>query len=248
MNQYNISEFPTEVINELKCYVYRLIDPRNGDTFYVGKGQGNRVFQHIKGALPLDDDDDAMSDKIQTIREINAAGLNVIHIIHRHGMDNNMASEVEAALIDAYPGTTNIMGGHGSNDFGPMNAIEIVNKYAAEEVKFEHNVLMITINRSISDRTIYDATRFAWRIDKNKAEKADYILSVEKGIVVGVFKAFEWKRARKNYFPEFTMHTNERYGFIGEDAELETQKIYMRKRIPSEYRKKGASNPIKYNY
>ncbi len=48
MSNYGILEFPIEVIAELKHYVYRLIDPRNGETFYVGKGQGNRVFQHIK--------------------------------------------------------------------------------------------------------------------------------------------------------------------------------------------------------
>ncbi len=202
----------------------------------------------MKCAIASSEVDDEISDKYQTIRAIVAAGLNVIHIIHRHGMDENTALEVESALIDAYPGATNIVGGHGSNDFGPMNAFEIINRYAAEEVTFEHNVLMITINRSISDRDIYDATRFAWRIDKNKAERADYILSVEKGIVVGVFKAHEWQLARKQYFPEFTMHTNSRYGFIGEHASSEIQKLYMRKRIPGEYRKKGASNPIKYNY
>ena len=35
---------------KMNYYVYRLIDPRNGETFYVGKGKGNRVFQHMKGA------------------------------------------------------------------------------------------------------------------------------------------------------------------------------------------------------
>jgi hypothetical protein len=40
--------FPTEVSRRLKTYVYRLINPRNGETFYVGKGQGNRVFAHIR--------------------------------------------------------------------------------------------------------------------------------------------------------------------------------------------------------
>lgn len=38
--------FPPDVARKLKTYVYRLIDPRNGETFYVGKGQGNRVFAH----------------------------------------------------------------------------------------------------------------------------------------------------------------------------------------------------------
>lgn len=44
-----LQEFPSEVFDKLGYYVYRLIDPRNGDTFYVGKGQRNRVFDHIKG-------------------------------------------------------------------------------------------------------------------------------------------------------------------------------------------------------
>jgi len=36
--------FSEEVIEKIGHYVYRLIDPRNGNTFYVGRGQGNRVF------------------------------------------------------------------------------------------------------------------------------------------------------------------------------------------------------------
>lgn len=35
--------FPAGVAEQLKWYVYRLIDPRNGETFYVGKGRGNRI-------------------------------------------------------------------------------------------------------------------------------------------------------------------------------------------------------------
>ena len=35
-----MDSFPPEVVQALGHYVYRLIDPRNGETFYVGKGQG----------------------------------------------------------------------------------------------------------------------------------------------------------------------------------------------------------------
>lgn len=51
MNNFKITEFPPEVIKELNYYVYRLIDPRNGETFYVGKGKGNRVFEHLKTTI-----------------------------------------------------------------------------------------------------------------------------------------------------------------------------------------------------
>ncbi len=49
--------FPSDVAAKLKFYVYRLIDPRNGETFYVGKGKGNRVFSHIRAAEGLEGDD-----------------------------------------------------------------------------------------------------------------------------------------------------------------------------------------------
>ena len=103
--------FPPSVAERLKFYVYRLIDPRNGETFYVGKGRGDRVFHHARGkvkALAKDPDEDEVDAKIQRIREINAAGFSVAHVIHRHGIDDRrVAYEIEAALIDAYPGLTN---------------------------------------------------------------------------------------------------------------------------------------------
>ncbi len=36
--------FSKAVCQKIGWYVYRLIDPRNGETFYVGKGNYNRVF------------------------------------------------------------------------------------------------------------------------------------------------------------------------------------------------------------
>lgn len=247
MNQYNINEFPTEVTDEIKYYVYRLIDPRNGETFYVGKGKGNRVFNHMKCAIRKDESDD-LSDKLSTIREIRNSGLNVIHVIHRHGMDEKTSIEVEAALIDAYPGVTNIQGGHSSSDYGPMNALEIINKYAAEEANITHNVLMITINKSIENNEIYDAVRFAWKVNIKKAAQSDYVLAVKQGIIYGVFIAEQWKDASKNNFPEFNVDRVGRYGFVGKEADDPIKKLYIRKRIPEKFRQKGAANPIKYNF
>ena len=111
MKQPESDSFPPGVAGRLKTYVYRLIDPRNGETFYVGKGQGNRVFSHIRAEQNLEGDD--LDNKIKRIREIRLAGFEVAHVIHRHGMDERTAFEVEAALIDAYPGLTNIAGGTG---------------------------------------------------------------------------------------------------------------------------------------
>jgi len=108
-NRQGIESFPPDVARKLKTYVYRLIDPRNGETFYVGKGRGNRVFSHIRAEQDLEGDD--LDNKVKRIRGIRLAGFEVAHVIHRHGMDDKTAFEVEAALIDAYPGLTNIVGG-----------------------------------------------------------------------------------------------------------------------------------------
>ena len=56
----NHESFPPGVARKLKTYVYRLIDPRNGETFYVGKGKGNRVFSHMRGEQKIDSLSDSL--------------------------------------------------------------------------------------------------------------------------------------------------------------------------------------------
>jgi len=73
MNRPEIESFPADVSRKLKTYVYRLIDPRNGETFYVGKGQGDRVFSHIRGEEKLEGDE--LDNKLKRIREIRVAGF-----------------------------------------------------------------------------------------------------------------------------------------------------------------------------
>lgn len=96
----DITEFPSGVIEHLGWYVYRLIDPRDGSTFYVGKGKGNRVFAHMRGEVAAADDDELLSNKLKQIREIRLAGLEVIHVIHRHGMtDERRRTKLKQHLL-----------------------------------------------------------------------------------------------------------------------------------------------------
>jgi hypothetical protein len=39
-----------------------------------------------------------------------------------------------------------------------------------------------------------------------------------------------------------------RFAFIGEEAPADMKKLYVGKRVPDEYRKRGAANPIKYTW
>jgi hypothetical protein len=236
--------FPPEVAAKLKTYVYRLIDPRNGETFYVGKGRGNRLFAHIRAEQDLEGDD--LDNKLKRIREIRLAGLEVLHVIHRHGMDDKTAFEVEAALIDAYPGLTNVAGGTGSDDYGPMHAKEIIRRYLAEPAVFRHKALLISINRSATETSLYEAVRYAWKISKSRAKQAEVILATLQGLIVGAFVADEWLDATAENFPG-REGVPGRVGFVGREAPDDIKALYVGKRVPDEYRR-GPANPIRYTW
>jgi hypothetical protein len=245
MSATNQDAFPEEVVSQLGAYVYRLIDPRNGETFYVGKGRGNRVFSHIRAEQGLEGDE--FDNKLKRIRDIRLAGLEVAHVIHRHGMDDDTASEVEAALIDAYPGLTNIAGGEGSDDYGPMHAREIIQRYSFEPAVFHHKAILITVNRTASETSLYEATRYAWKISRKRAEQAEVVLPVVRGVIVGAFVADRWLEATPANFPGREAVPG-RLGFVGHEAPGEWKALYIRKRVPEQYRKLGAANPIKYTW
>ena len=238
-----VTSFPSEVAEKLKTYVYRLIDPRNGETFYVGKGQGNRVFAHIHEQL----DEDDPNNKLRRIRDVHLAGFEVAHVIHRHGMDDKTAFEVEGALMDAYPGLTNIAGGSGNSDFGAMHAVEIVRRYAAEPAVFQHRALLISVNRSAADTSLYEATRYAWKISIPKAKRAEVILATRQGLIVGAFVASQWFEATAEDFPSREPAPG-RFGFVGTEAPEAIRSLYIGKRVPDEYRKPGSANPIRYTW
>ena len=95
-----MDRFNEENFDVLGYYVYRLVDPRDNKTFYVGKGCGNRVFNHVNDELRFsnsvdenDSNESELSEKIQTIRDIRNANLKVKHFIHRFGLNEKEALE-----------------------------------------------------------------------------------------------------------------------------------------------------------
>ena len=238
------AKFSQSVREKLRYYVYRLIDPRNGETFYVGKGLANRVFAHVAGELNADED--ALSEKLLRIREIRLDGFEVAHVIHRHGLSEEQAFEVEAALIDAYPEVTNLAGGKASDERGLMHANQIIERYEAREAVFKHKALLITINRSATERdSIYAAVNYAWKVDPKKAQQAEVVLAVQQGLIVGVFVADKWLAATTANFPGRPDRPG-RWGFTGSDAPPEVARLYLRRRVPDKMRKPGAANPVRY--
>jgi hypothetical protein len=235
--------FSKAVIDRLQYYVCRLIDPRNGETFYVGKGIGNRVFAHAKEELH--EGEDALSAKMKRIREIRLDGFDVAHVVHRHGMHENTAIEVEAALIDAYREAMILVGGRAADDRGLMHSRQIIERYEAKEAKFEHIAIIININRSAAEYGVYEAVRYAWKLNPQRASKADIVVAVVQGLIVGVFIPDKWMEATTQNFP-ISEDQPGRWGFAGHPADDDIAKKYLRHRLPDTMRKKGAANPIRY--
>jgi hypothetical protein len=241
--------FPPGVADQLGYYVYRLLDPRTGETFYIGKGKGDRVFAHVRAEISGME----LGAKLERIRRIQIAGFEVAHVIHRHGLDEQTAFEVEAALIDAYPGLTVEVDGHGSGDRGVMHAEEIIRRYCAEEAVFHEGekALLINVNREASQRSIYDAVRYAWVIKPGKAMQASVVLATHRGMIIGAFVADEWLPANaQNFGGGWTDGdgSDGRYGFHGREAPQVVQDRFVGKRVPDRFRKRGAANPVRYTW
>ena len=64
--------------------------------FYIGKGVGNRVFEHLN--LSIKEKGDSL--KLDFIKSLIESDVLINHIIIRHGLDEKEAFEVEASLIN----------------------------------------------------------------------------------------------------------------------------------------------------
>ena len=180
------------------------------------------------------------------VRHIRLDSFEVAHVIHRHGMTENQAFEVEAALIDAYPETTNQIGGRASDERGLMHANQIVERYEAPEADFKHKAILITVNRTAGQReSVYAAVRYAWKIDPSRAENR-VIFAVRQGLIIGAFIAEKWLPATTENFPALSADEPDRWGFIGHEASPDIAALYLRRRVPDSLQKRGAANPIRY--
>ena len=123
-----------------------------------------------------------------------------------------------------------------------------------EQAVFRHSVVLISVNRTgkVDQIDLYDAVRYSWKISPSHAEKADFVLAVIEGVIVGAFVADEWLPATKENFPEFTPADRPwgvrdgRWAFKGHEAPADIKAAYVNKRVPAELRKRGAANPIRY--
>lgn len=264
--------FDEKTQQELKSYVYMLLDPEDDKPFYVGKGRANnRVFDHLNCALT---DTDNSTLKYDKIREIIERGQVVKHIIVRHGLSDKEAFHIEASLIDTLNycklGLSNEQGGHNSIEKGLMTSEEITRLYNAEPLDLiGDNCVIININKTYERGNgadaIYQATKETWFIGKEKVKQLKYVLSEYRGLIVEVFEVEEngWyeKLRPKN---KTKLDANKKpildtkgkkikeivqaigYGFNGNIAPNEIRNLLVNKSIAHK-KSRGQANVIRYN-
>ena len=230
--------FSTAAIEQLGYYVYFLKDPKTGKVFYVGKGTGNRIFNHLEWGIDID----GKTEKLEKIREIINSGQKVQHFILRHGLTEETAFEIEASLIDfiGKENLLNIQGGHYSNDYGLKTTEEISAMYEAEELATAEPIMLINLNkeyrRDMTESELYKATQKRWVVGRRR-EKAKYAVATYRGLTREVYQIKEWYPAPKD--------GKTRWGFNGVTANNHVRDKLRYKSIASFFRK-GAANPIRY--
>lgn len=245
-------------------YVYGLVDPRNNNLFYIGKGKGNRVFEHELESI-LSPNSSRL--KLKTIADIKAAGLDVVKIIINSNLTESEAFAAEAALINVfnYMGDgelTNIASGHHSSRVFTVEEFE--REYGAIELNdtdIKHKILVIKINqlyrRGMDESDLYDVVRGTWRASFQRVKTVDYVFGVYNSLIVAVYKPTQWyicKEAKEKMPRKDEVLTPEianRVFFVDEHFEKkdpidEFAQQYLYKSIAGLKYNQSAQNPITY--
>ena len=161
-------------------------------------------------------------------------------------MTEAAAKEVEAALIDAYPGLVNRVAGSGSRDRGARHARQIVLEHAAAEFVLSDRLIMISIGQLWRERGVYGAVRGLWAMNMGRASSYSLVLARVGALVVGAYEVERWLWGTAENFPLDGGRFPERVGFDGKEADAEVRKRYVGKRVPARYRRKGAQTAFRY--
>jgi len=196
------------VAERLEHYVYLLIDPRDQQVFYVGKGQGGRCFQHIVEARKTIADSVGDYPKLVRIREIEKSGCQVMIELLQRELDEPTAWAVEAAAIDLLGRITlnriqgdNRIQGH-THGNGLISVDEANYKYGAIAVDFDpaHKVILVRIARqfypTIDPEGLYKATREWWKIGRHRRDggprSPQWAMAVYRGVIRAVYRIKRW--------------------------------------------------------
>lgn len=245
------SKFSNGVEEKLGYYVYLLFDPRTDRVFYVGKGTGSRCFAHLAEARKTGADSTRDYPKLATIREIEESGAEVRIELLRHGLDEDGAFAVEAAVMDllGIADLHNRVVGHDTAQVGRMTISDLNAAYGATPVTIDsqHPVLLIRVarefRRGITDAELYEATRSWWKVSLTRAQKARWACAVFGGVVRAVYAIESWESPTPELVDEDARRAG-RWAFVGRrDPDMESQYLF---RDVTAYLPMAAQNPVRY--
>lgn len=197
--------FNTMVISKLQAYVYALADPRETGPlkdrlFYIGKGKGNRCFNHAQaekglGEKPLQEGE----HKLNKIRDIHRSGKDVEVLIVSHGMDDDQAHALEAVLIPLL-GVTNKVAGHGDLQFWLTESQ--INEAFDRPIErrdidlFRGNILFVSLNKQDTSELLREeqqenlsrATLGDWNVNFTNSKRVDCVVGVKNSLIVSIFE------------------------------------------------------------
>lgn len=242
-----ITHFSPETSRELKRYVYVYSDPDTREPFYIGKGRGSRVFDHLA--------DTSDSAKARRIAEIRARGKEPLLEILAHGLDEETALKVEAAAIDliGIDALTNVQRGHHSALYGRIEVSELEARYSGRtisEFDFVDDILLVKINNTyrygMDAFEVYEATRAAWHVNAERARQVRYAAAVRNGLVLDVYRITAWFPAGSTMLHDRTIDSDgTRLEFVGIRAEESVRDRYVGSSVSTLF-SQGNQNPVRY--
>lgn len=197
-----MQQFSPETVEALGNYVYALLDPRIQGTvreqiFYVGKGRGQRCFQHAAEAGFVSEVN-APDPKLDRIRAIQTAtGAPPPIRIVAHGLSEDEVLRIEAILIGLLGTDGNKVGGHHGEDYDlPVDEVE--GRYAnpLKEADLGHRVLLVSLNGkagvppypSIAAAELDNRVLGKWRISDLRANEVEYVIGVYRRLTKVVYR------------------------------------------------------------
>lgn len=209
-------KLPPEVAERIgPYYVYLLVDPRNEQVFYVGKGTGDRLLSHGVEAEQLSAEREPA--KLTLIREVRAEGLEPRIDVVRHALTEANALLIEAALIDCLPKLTltNRVRGVGASD-GRQPLGELVAEFGAQQLEDDVPVpaLLIRLGQwkdqpddagipgrrghgyraGMAAEELYNSTRVWWKVSMSRVRRQGihHAVAVHASITRAVYQIDEW--------------------------------------------------------
>ena len=203
-------QFPPYIREQLRHYVYALRDPRNGQVFYIGEGEGDRVFAHANDALLSQDDPKGM--KLNIIQEIHEQGLAVESFIVQHQLKSKEhALQTESALYGLLEmlnkhqdqkcreghklfNLTNLIKPPTYRENGLISVDEALARYGKPVARgrIPHHSMLIKPTKSwhpgMSREELYHATRGWWPCSRKRIQQVRYVFSIPNFVIRAVWE------------------------------------------------------------